>query len=487
VRKGAEAVKHEKFAQLAAPPTLALGVEDRFGAQLLALFVAGIAAYLSLSQRLFQDGDTAWHVAAGLYMLKAAAVPTTDPFSYTFAGHPWLAHEWLAEVFMAAAFRAFGWAGIALAYAVAAAATIAIIGRELLKRLPARWALCLLLVVCVLLNPHWLARPHLLTWPLLATWTLLLLRARDQQRAPPLAASLIMLIWANIHASYILGLGIAAAFAFEALLSPERRDLPKWAAFVAASVVLACITPHGISGFLYPFQVSGLHLVAVINEWRPTTFKDDKLFLAWTALAWLLIAWRWRQIHPVRILLLAGMTAMALVHARHQMTFVIVASLLLAPLLRAEELPRRPVSALWIAPVVVILALAQWAMHFTLRQNPAYPLAAIASVPPDLRARPTFNSYGFGGPLILAGIHPYIDGRTDMYGDAFTLDYVAALRGDGARFQALDRRWHFGWTILAPTDGLVQLLDASPDWRRIHSDRFGVVHVRVRPGPGQRL
>ncbi len=34
-----------------------------------------------------------------------------------------------------------------------------------------------------------------------------------------------------------------------------------------------------------------------------------------------------------------------------------------------------------------------------------------------------FNGYNFGGPLILAGIKPYIDGRADMYGDAFVLEW----------------------------------------------------------------
>ncbi len=40
------------------------------------------------------------------------------------------------------------------------------------------------------LVPMLLARPHVLTWPLLALWTWLMLRAREQDRAPPLAWAL---------------------------------------------------------------------------------------------------------------------------------------------------------------------------------------------------------------------------------------------------------------------------------------------------------
>lgn len=463
----------------------ALGPEDRFASALLAAFTFGVAAYLALGQRLLQDGDTAWHIQAGLYIFQSRTVPASDPFSYTFAGHAWLAHEWLAEVAMAGAFRIGSWAGVALLSASAAAVTIYLIGREFLKRLPVRWALCLLWLIWLLLHPHALARPHLLAWPLLAVWTLVLMRARERDEDPPLLALPLILIWANVHASYILGLGIAAAFAAEAGLASSRRHLPGWAGFVIAAVALAFITPHGIRGFLYPFQVSGLQLVGKITEWRATTVQDDKLFLICVSLLWLLVAVRRRRIHFARIALLGGMTAMAIIHARHQMPLVIVSSLIAAPLFRRDEIKRRPLpfASWWAVLGAVALLAAQAATHFRLRDNWAFPMAAIAKVPANIRSQPVFNSYAFGGPLILAGVRPYIDGRTDMYGDAFTLAYVAALRGSVATFRELDREWHFGWAILAPDDQLTLILDRSPEWRRLYADRWAIVYVRAERLP----
>ena len=88
----------------------------------------------------------------------------------------------------------------------------------------------------VVLIPMMLARPHLLAWPLLAWWTWLMLRAREQDRAPPLAAALLMVLWANLHGSFVFGLAIAAAFGLEALVaSPDRpRALRQWALFGVA-------------------------------------------------------------------------------------------------------------------------------------------------------------------------------------------------------------------------------------------------------------
>src|SRR5271167_4840441 len=88
--------------------------------------VAGAAAITllavaSFSQRVFIDGDTNWHVAAGRWILLHRTVPLTDPFSFTFAGKPWIAHEWLSEVLMALAFLAGGWSGVVLLIGAAAA------------------------------------------------------------------------------------------------------------------------------------------------------------------------------------------------------------------------------------------------------------------------------------------------------------------------------------------------------------------------------
>jgi hypothetical protein len=90
-----------------------------------------------------------------------------------------------------------------------------------------------------------------------------------------------------------------------------------------------------------------------------------------------------------------------------------------------------------------------------------------------------FNGYSFGGPLILAGIKPYIDGRADLYGDAFVSDYEQITRGDRARFNRAVDRFGIRWTMLPPSSSpLIAALDASPRWRRIYADRVGIIHVR---------
>jgi hypothetical protein len=183
----------------------------------LPLFIAVllIPAVLGSSKTIFNDGDVSWHIATGQWILDHQAIPHADPFSFTWAGKSWVPIEWLAEVFYAAVYRLDGYAGIA------ALVTGALILLHALVFFAARrgWgALIGIVLMDLVLIPMMLARPHLLAWPLIAGWTWLMLRAREQDRAPPIAAALLMTVWANLHGSFIMGLAIAGFFGLEALV-----------------------------------------------------------------------------------------------------------------------------------------------------------------------------------------------------------------------------------------------------------------------------
>ncbi len=82
-------------------------------------------------------------------------------------------------------------------------------------------------------------------------------------------------------------------------------------------------------------------------------------------------------------------------------------------------------------------------------ENEANPWKLIAAVPPQLRSQPVLNGYSMGGPLILSGIRPYIDGRGDMYGDELVSRLCADHRTAMPRaFDAAVQRWNIRWAIL---------------------------------------
>lgn len=451
----------------------------RFGREtLVALVMAGIFAWLVFGQSIFNDGDTSWHLAAGRLILDTRSIPHTDPFSYTFPGHAWTAHEWLAELAMALADRAAGWAGIAVLFAGAIVIALGLIARELLRGLPFRYALLALAFLIAVLAPFMLARPHVLTWPIFVVWLLALLKARDQHRAPKLGWAAMMVVWANLHASYLIGIGIAGAFALEALIQEKDKGAVAvvWLKFGVVSLLAAAVTPHGFQGFLYPLEVSGMKSLPLIQEWRSSNLSDDLLFFAALVAVGGLMILRVRDLSVIRVLLLAGLAVMAVLHSRHQPLFAMTAALLLPRTTSSAASSHRVMVPLAIGLAVV--SIVRLAMPLERSDSATYPGSAIAHLPAELWSQPVFNSYSFGGPLILNGIRPYIDGRADMYGDEFTADHNAIVMGDKKLFGRAVDRFRIRWTILQRGSPLIAILDHDPRWRRIYADDWAVVHQR---------
>ena len=455
-------------------------------------FLAAFAAFAFtiIVPTALRDGDTGWHLATGAWIVTHAGVPTTDPFSFTATGRLWVAHEWLSELAMYASYRAAGWSGLIVLIGTVMATLFALVAYEIRRWLSTRASIVALLMLVTGLLPSLLARPHILALPILAAWLIVLLHARERDGPPPLSVALLMLFWANVHGSFVFGLALVGVFAVEALItaapSDRRRVIIGGGAFGLAGAVAATATPAGIDGLVFPFYVDRLKLLAHLNEWQPADFATFSGFeaLLLATLACLLL--RPVRIPPVRLLLVLGVLHLALQHTRQEIVLVVVGILVLAePLGKAwaaktapAATPRREDRSIGILILLLAIALAGYriAVPVVRADSAGIPATALRHLPPPLRSQRVFNEYSFGGSLILAGIRPYIDGRSDMYGDPFTLDYFAIAGGDTARWRAANARWHFGWTILPPRSPLVRMLDRDPAWQRIYADDVAVIH-----------
>jgi hypothetical protein len=327
------------------------------------------------------------------------------------------------------------------------------------------------------------ARPHVLTWPILALWTWLMLKAREQDRAPPLMAALLMTLWANLHGGFVFGFAIAAAFGVEALLSsPDKvRAFRHWLVFGIACVVAVFINGNGIEGVFHPLRFTQLQMLPLIDEWKPSSPEKTPFFFGALAIALALIAWKRPRLPWVRWLLLAALFGLAMLQVRHQAMFAIVAAMILPQgFARGEEAHLSSDRSLgWVAAAGALLLVAVRAvMPLQPPDNEANPWKLIAAVPPELRAQPVLNGYSMGGPLILSGIRPYIDGRGDMYGDELVLGYARIVHGDRKAFEQAVQRWNIRWAMLPRESKLIPILDQMPAWRLLRRDKVGAIYVR---------
>ena len=461
-------------------------------AQFLLAWVLPLAAVglVSFAGPILNDGDTFWHLAAGRWMIAHGQVPAVDPFSYTFAGQPWVAQEWLSEVLMAGAWQAAGWAGVMLLTGLAMGATTALMLGWMRRWLAPLPAIAALVVGLACVAPSLLARPHILALPAMALWTVGLLDARARAKAPSFWLLPVMILWANLHSSFIVGLGLAAALGLEQALDFKAwrwRTMGLWAVFGLASLGAALLTPHGVDGFAFPLRVMGMKTLPNITEWQgPDFLKLQPLEIAVLAGAFA-IFWRGARLTAVRAALVLFLVHLTLQHVRQEVLLGVIAPLLIAePLGRAVGPPpaasARSARLPWpqlalgagLFAAIVVLRLAS---PVTRVDGTTAPVSALAAVPAALAHQPVLNDYDFGGYLIFKGVRPYIDGRADMYGDDFVAEDSQIQLANQADLDGALAKHHIAWSIMAPGRPVVAALTRM-GWRQVYADRYAVVQTK---------
>jgi len=467
--------------------------ETRIATAVMGPLGLGAALYgllLLLGERLLNDPDTYWHIATGRWIWAHAAVPTSDPFSHTLPGAPWLAHEWLSELILADAYGALGWAGVVALTAFAAAASLSLLMRALERALRPAVALGATAMAFFLMAAHLTARPHALALPVLVAWAAELVRARDRSRIPSLWLLPLMVLWANLHGGFVVGLGLAGVLAVEAVLTARpgtaaRAAIWGWGRFLAGAAIASLLTPQGIAGWWFPFKLMSLGFaLSFVGEWHAPVLGPFEPLVLWLA-ALLVFALGIGLRAPLsRVLMVAGLVAMALSHARNAELVAVLAPLLLAEpvgrLMRSSRSRARLQVRSIVALVLFIMATTAVAsLRGYTHENPAIaPASALAAARQAGLTGSVFNDYDFGGYLIFEGVAPFVDGRIDLYGDAFMRDYTAALAADGAALPNLLDRYPVAWTLLKPDEPAVAALDRDSRWERVYADPGAVVHRR---------
>jgi len=463
-----------------------------FSARAALPWAVGLVVYAVLlvaGPRLLGDPDSYSHIEVGRWIIAHGTLPASDPFSFSKHGAPWITFEWLSEVIYAGIYALAGWPGVVALAAAAIALAFGLFTSFLLRELSPTLTLLMVIAAIVLLAPHMLARPHVLVLPLMVTWAAALVRCMDRRGPPPYWALPLLVLWANLHGSVVLALGLIGPAVLEALLREERAQWPRvllrWLPFVALAVAASCLTPHGPEPLLMPLTTLGLgSALAWIGEWRPQDFSHVSGFEL-LLLAGIFALSRGVTLPVVRALVLIGLLHFALAQIRNADLLAMLAPLYLAaPLGRtfggpaedgATVLPR---GLNWVG-LGLSIAISGVALARDVRPAPAItPEAAIAQA--NLaKAGPVLNDYSFGGYLIFAGIPTFIDGRGELYGGPFINRYNRALALiDLDDFLKLLDQYNIGATLLAPRTPAVAMLDRLPGWQRVYSDDVAVVHKR---------
>jgi hypothetical protein len=411
------------------------------------------------------DSDYFWHFRTG-ELIATSGLFSTDPFSFTWAGRPWVLHEWLSELFIYRLVDGIGYLGAVAVFAVFPGIAFAILafGLRRLGLRPSAVAVATTLSALVLV-PYMTIRPQVISWVFFAALTVALVHLHPARRRWVLLALPFFSLWANVHGLWAVALGIVALYALLTLAGLTPMATARWWTVLglASAVAGTAITPAGPAGVLYPLRYveGGDWGLANITEWQSPNFHE-----------------------PAHLPLLAFMLALALVGRRgvpfwlSLLAYAGVAGALLA-------LRNAPVAALIGLPALAIglnTVLDRWRPRHPVRSArtaiarrmieavtvvvvlivglimlvPADPAAAInanveehhpvQSVDLLLERHPEARvvaEYGWGGYVIgrmyHAGGRVMVDGRNDMYDESILEDYGHIREADAGWADIADR------------------------------------------------
>jgi hypothetical protein len=198
-------------------------------------FVAGF--------RTLTEYDLGWQLATARWIVTHHQIPSTDVFSYTASGHPWIypvgAGLIFYSLYLIGNYQLLSWF-----HASVSAATVAVLLRGG-SAISAMLAILAIPLIAIRTRP----RADMFTVILFATFLVLLWRQHRGRRVRLWALPLLMAAWVNLHLGFAAGLALIAAYvALEAAELPwsERRAAamdrlrhawPWLAATIAATVV----------------------------------------------------------------------------------------------------------------------------------------------------------------------------------------------------------------------------------------------------------
>lgn len=467
-----------------------------------ALCLGGILFGITVAKGV-QDPDYFWHVTAGRIIATTGEIPSADPFSFTWAGQPWTPHEWLTELLIYRLVDGLGDVGALAIFALLPGITILAISLVLVRLgVRAIAQVPVLVIASLTLSPYTTLRPQAISWLLLAILIGLLTSVTPHNRQRILLVGPMLLIWANLHGLYIIGIGVISAYALFTLLGrTPLREHRTWAAgAVALAVAGAMVTPAGPLGVLYPLRYSQEWGLANIQEWQSPNFHEPGHWPLLALVVWLMLSGGRGTPGWLQTVAYVG-TIMALVALRNTPVAAVLAASTLALGLEsrirgrwgerragsaATALPRR-VMELGIAAVIVIASLFMFLPRslgigaIESQRESGYPVEAADLLLAELPRARVVAEYGWGGYVIYrlhdAGGRVFIDGRNDMYAEEILDDYTTVSVGDPGWEEIVDR-YGADAMLFPPYRAITKGVAQSAGWCEAYRDDEQVLLLR---------
>jgi hypothetical protein len=440
---------------------------DRLAIGLIFVAVAVLACFSPA------QGDTWWHLRAGVDIWHTHSVRLVDTYSYTAAGTPFSDHGWLTDVLFAAFFKL---GGLPLVEAACAAAiVVAWVLSWRLAEGPFETGLIALLAGASVSAISWALRPQVFSMAALMLTCTLVLSSRRWLLPFP------FLVWANLHSAVLLGLVVLIAASLAEWIRDRR--LP-WALTVITTLcfVAVCGTPIGLQ--FWPEILASLarSRANALIEWQPPGWQPVLWpFWAMAAALPIVAVVRRRQLRGAAITLVfmaLALLPLAARSVRNVPMFMLVAVPAITVLARTET-PRSTrvlrertsvnMAVLGLAAAGGI-AIVTWAWITRTPVLGWQPLSGEAIRQLESCPGPLYNTFEGGGAIIwfVPQQKVFIDNRQDPYPDEL-LAAAHQLESDG-RYERVFARYGIRCAIVPAASATSAALRLDKAWSSKYSD-----------------
>ncbi len=465
--------------------------------------------------------DFYWHLKTGEYIFQNGAIPFGDPFSFPNQGKPWTLHEWLFEYFLYLLHSHTGLYGVKLLTSALLTLAVFIVYRSAVSLGGNKYLLLLLSGISFyLLSRFGLPRPQIFTYLFLAIYLYILLGFKYRSYSVRLTwIPLIMILWVNIHAGYVIGLVLLVIFIlaelFDRNFSTDFRDQPDMPLTPLLVATLLCIVasllnPYTYHHLLYPFYMMSLSAHDLIVEWKSPNFHLPvfKLYLLYVFSYIFLRNYVRKAPQFLEIALPLSMIILSLISRRHipiaTLTLLPFFSLTLHESVKSFHLPPRFKALHSIKKYLTIhhqenilqkpgklsllhtwllmsslIALTLFYHNITDKRIEYYeserlPVGAVNFIKEMGIKGNVLNQFGAGGYLINS-LYPsskvFIDGRADLHGTRH-VSISKTIMTTGPNWEKYFNEYNFDYIICSNS--------APITWHLSQTDEFSLIYRDLR-------
>jgi hypothetical protein len=395
--------------------------------------------FYDLASRTLFDYDFWWHISTGRYIVETHSIPASDPFSFTSEmpenknlfperENFILKQYWLAQVLFYLIYDLSGPKGMILLRALMLSGMLLLVLYRLRK-----WDVSFyvsfisVFLLFAVASRHIGERPVLFTILFTPLTFIILEGFKSRQKKFIFFLPPLMLLWANLHGGFIIGIGVILVFmageGLKIILKQVRYTRNEVILFYTATILalfLSYINPSGWDAFSialspeYKFMEEGIQEYAsLFYIYKERLYPINYGSVGFLCLFPIILIARNKKMDITHILLLSGFFIMALRTGRYDVYYAAMASMILGRetdlLLKdlfKNRLPER-IRAKMISALVILTFLSATlfvvgftkieAFKFDLATGYSVPKAAVDFIEKNKIEGRILNDAGLGG------------------------------------------------------------------------------------------